>query len=125
MSLFGKELNGVQLERFHGYLTNNDVDFYELLFIAVSCEQFDAVKIILNSGFEINSDIKRLRAELFICSQYEGSKHYVDLYLANGLTITSELLTEINLIAQENSNHFEIERTYQFIAELSGLISTN
>lgn len=117
MMLAGRELNEPQLEYFKSKLFNKDLDIAELFFTAVSCEQFDAARTIINFGWDMNQETEAMAYELFICANY-NSKFCIDFYLSNGLKITQALLDKMLNLAEEQEYDFDYNNTLKLVTEL-------
>lgn len=116
--LAGKELNEAQLKYLKSKLFNEGLDIGELFLTAVSCGQIDAAKIIIDFGWDMNKEGEIMAYELFICSNYNSSKFCVDFYLANGLKITDNLISEMIRIGIEHQDNFDIDNILKLVEEL-------
>lgn len=117
--LAGLELNKRQLFQFRNSIEQaTDLDLGELLIMAVQCEQFEAAKIIIKSGYDLNKEHETMALEFFLCSQYKSSKFCTDFYIEQGLRITNDFLMEILAIAESESDGFSIEDAVELIDEL-------
>ena len=116
--LAGRQLNFAQLNHFKSQLFNDGLDIGELFRTAVVCGQFEAAKVIIEFGFDMNREKELMAYELFICGNYNSSKFCVDFYLAHGLKITTELIDKMLKIAEEQQDDFDIENTLILVEEL-------
>lgn len=116
--LAGRQLNFAQLNHFKSQLFNDGLDIGELFRTAVVCGQFEAAKVIIEFGFDMNREKELMAYELFICGNYNSSKFCVDFYLAHGLKITTELIDKILKIADDNREDFDYENTLKLVEEL-------
>lgn len=121
MLLAGRELNEPQLKFLRSQLFNNGLDISQLFLSAVSFRQYEAARVIISFGFDMNKEYEVMAYELFVCSQVSCSKYCIDFYIQHDLKITDRLLDEIVKFAQENSEDFEVENTFKLIAELRRL----
>ena len=116
----GKQLNAPQLNFLKSKLFNEGLDISELFRTAVVCRQFEAAKAIISFGYDMNKETEQMGFELFICANYD-SFFCVDFYIQQGLKITDKLLNQILKYAEENSEDFEVENSFNLIEELRTL----
>lgn len=117
--LTGPELIPSQLKQFKESVSESvNLDLGQLLFTAVECEQFEAAKIIIELGYDMNRENETMAYELFLCSQLNGSDFCTEFYLQQGLKVTDELITKIVGYAESNPDDFEIERTIDYVDKL-------
>lgn len=117
--LSGTELNNRQLIQIRDCICNSEnLDLGELLVFAVNCNQFEAAKIIIELGYDLNRESETIAYELLLCSQYNGSDFCVDFYIQQGLIITDDLLTKVIQLAETNPDDFIIEKVVDLVENL-------
>jgi len=103
---------------FKSNLTNAGLDIGLLLRQSALSEQYDAVKSIIDSGFDMNKQHKIMAFELFMCANTVYSEAVIEIYLQFGLRINQSLIKEIMKIARYHSDEFDPVKTMLLIEDL-------